>query len=300
VPLLGTSYSSIACSCPWVRSAPDRSPPLRSCSCAHTPTLPASTPCLPHRPFLRRARSLRAANARLHWLNALAHFALRQRPSLMPVPLASHPAPHLHMLLLYRASAACTPSCSCSRQHHPLGSCALPASTALPPAPPARIPRLPVPRRVRAQRRADLGPPAPALCLGRCRRSGPTPALAVPAPAPPRPRTRPRAPRQRAPAPRTTYGRRSPAPGPRSVPGPRHRLPREPTEPAPSLARAARSLLPPAAPPGAAFSAPSRPLRPLPQRASSRASSSHARAARAPGCRIPNAREWKREMGSNG
>jgi hypothetical protein len=30
------------------------------------------------------------------------------------VPLASHPAPHLHMLLLYRASAACTHSCSWS------------------------------------------------------------------------------------------------------------------------------------------------------------------------------------------
>jgi hypothetical protein len=81
-------------------------------------------------------------------------------------------------------------------------------------------------------------------------------------------RLRAHAPRQRAPAPRSAYGR--------------------------------RSLLPPAAPPGAACSAPSHPLRPLPQRASSRASSSHARAARAPGCRIPNAREWKREMGSNG
>jgi hypothetical protein len=61
---------------------PGRSLPLGSCSCTHTPTPPASAPCLLQRPFLRRARSLRAANARLHWPNA-------------PAPLRSLPAPEL-------------------------------------------------------------------------------------------------------------------------------------------------------------------------------------------------------------
>jgi hypothetical protein len=88
MPLLGTSHSNTICSCPWARSAPDRSPPLGSCSCAHTPTPPASAPCLLQRPFLRRARSLQAANACLHWPNA-------------PTPLRSPPTPELD------ACAAC-------------------------------------------------------------------------------------------------------------------------------------------------------------------------------------------------
>jgi hypothetical protein len=140
--------------------APGRSPPLGSCSCAHTPTPPVSAPRLLQRLFLpssrahpapvpahacsRVARSLRAANARLH----------------TPPASARHRA---HA----RATRSASPTFRSCTAREPLQSCACPLTRAAwsprRSVPPAHVPvaaavhLCPWPSRCRQ-------PPAPAPC----------------------------------------------------------------------------------------------------------------------------------------
>jgi hypothetical protein len=168
--------------------ASGRSPPLGSCSCAHTPTPPVSAPCLLQRLFLPSSRAHPApvpAHAYSHVARALSERkrtpALAQRPG--PTSLAAACSRATRVARPRSAAhpaAACLlwpPLCStCTRCAWAARACATPAEPAPHPAPPrtracAREPaasaRRPLGSRQPPLRRAAAAPAAPAPT--RCR-----------------------------------------------------------------------------------------------------------------------------------
>jgi hypothetical protein len=142
-------------------------------------------PCL-QRPPRTTARSGLLASTRFsHLPHSCALFCAASRhaaTSASPEPSCTGSPPRSAASLTQLGSARAYTLGSRSRQHRPLGSCTPPASTALLPAPLARVPRLnpAVPPCTSSRTR-----PRTAACCGRLSRS-----LRAPAPGPPAPNAR--------------------------------------------------------------------------------------------------------------
>jgi hypothetical protein len=138
VPLLGTSYSSIACSCPWVRSAPAaqhlHTPPASASHRAH-----ARATCLVPPTFLPLQRLHRLSSTRAPALPNSCRSSSHSAPprtccsTRAPASAAPSPAPYVRAPaeLPVHAVSSCPRDCSIRP----------PASA---PAPPCLLPQPPV------------------------------------------------------------------------------------------------------------------------------------------------------------